>query len=160
MKQWVKQKQAGFTIVELLIVVVVVAILAAITIVSYGAIRERADTSALHTNVTQAYKKVETHKSVSGSYPANLDAVGIVDANGVDFDMRTLGYGACVSVLKASAVYHVSTDNGSPTFGGCGQVKAEYYNNTTFAGTPAAVTYVDSMTNVSGTGSPLDGLQV
>ena len=37
-----KQKQAGFTIVELLIVVVVIAILAAITIVSYAGIRDRA----------------------------------------------------------------------------------------------------------------------
>jgi len=39
---WAKNKQSGFTIVELLIVVVVIAILAAITIISYNGIQERA----------------------------------------------------------------------------------------------------------------------
>ena len=42
----IKAKNQGFTIVELLIVVVVVAILAAITIVSYNGITNRANTSA------------------------------------------------------------------------------------------------------------------
>ncbi len=41
MKQWA-QKQTGFTIVELLIVIVVIAILAAITIVSYNGITAQA----------------------------------------------------------------------------------------------------------------------
>jgi prepilin-type N-terminal cleavage/methylation domain-containing protein len=39
---WAKQKQPGFTIVELLIVIVVIAILAAITIVAYSGIQQRA----------------------------------------------------------------------------------------------------------------------
>ena len=43
MKQWAKQ--SGFTIVELLIVIVVIAILAAITIVAYTGIQERAKES-------------------------------------------------------------------------------------------------------------------
>ena len=37
-----KQKQKGFTIVELLVVIVVIAILAAITIVAYNGIQQRA----------------------------------------------------------------------------------------------------------------------
>jgi len=41
------QKQSGFTIVELLIVVVVIAILAAITIVAYNGIQNRAKSSAV-----------------------------------------------------------------------------------------------------------------
>jgi len=44
--KWAKQKKAGFTIVELLIVIVVIAILAAITIVSFNGISERARVSA------------------------------------------------------------------------------------------------------------------
>ena len=42
MKQWVSKK-SGFTIVELLIVVVVIAILAAISIVAYAGIQNRAN---------------------------------------------------------------------------------------------------------------------
>lgn len=39
---WAKHKQSGFTIVELLIVIVVIAILASITVVAYTGIQDRA----------------------------------------------------------------------------------------------------------------------
>lgn len=45
---WVKNKQqTGFTIVELLIVIVVIGILAAITIVAYNGIQERAESTKI-----------------------------------------------------------------------------------------------------------------
>lgn len=43
---WAKKDKSGFTIVELLIVVVVIAILAAITIVAYNGIQNRAKKSS------------------------------------------------------------------------------------------------------------------
>ncbi len=47
-------KSRGFTIVELLIVVVVIAILAAITIVSYNGISRQAKNSALQSDIASA----------------------------------------------------------------------------------------------------------
>lgn len=64
---------AGFTIVELLIVVVVIAILAAITIVSYNGITQRASQAALQSEMAQAYKFLELYHLNNGQYPANLD---------------------------------------------------------------------------------------
>lgn len=52
-------KQKGFTIVELLIVVVVIAILAAITIVAYNGIQNQAKASAMKSDVSQAMKKAK-----------------------------------------------------------------------------------------------------
>ena len=51
--------KSGFTIVELLIVIVVIAILAAITIVAYNGIQNRAKASEASAALAQAKKKLE-----------------------------------------------------------------------------------------------------
>ena len=60
----------AFTIVELLIVIVVIGILAAITVVAYNGIQSRARSAALQSSVTQAATKIETLKDSSGNYPS------------------------------------------------------------------------------------------
>ena len=53
------QSMRGFTIVELLIVIVVIAILAAITIVAYNGIQNRANDSAIQSDVRNIFMKVK-----------------------------------------------------------------------------------------------------
>lgn len=53
------EQQKGFTIVELLIVVVVIAILAAITIVAYNGIQNRASDSVVQSDLDTLAKKVK-----------------------------------------------------------------------------------------------------
>lgn len=52
----------GFTIVELLIVIVVIAILAAITIAAYNGIQERARISSVTSALKQASKKLQVYQ--------------------------------------------------------------------------------------------------
>lgn len=66
--QWA-QKQKGFTIVELLIVIVVIAILAAITVVAYNGIQARANFSSYQSDLTNTVKLIESYNAVNGSYP-------------------------------------------------------------------------------------------
>lgn len=54
-------KAKGFTIVELLIVVVVIAILAAITIVAYNGIQNRAKTTSAQSAAASVQKKAEAY---------------------------------------------------------------------------------------------------
>ena len=63
--------KAGFTIVELLIVVVVIAILAAVTIVSYAGITNRAYDTAVQSDLANIARKYELYKTTSTSdkYP-------------------------------------------------------------------------------------------
>lgn len=56
----------GFTIVELLIVVVVIAILAAISLVAYSNITNRAQASAIVSDLKAAEKAFHSYKAVSG----------------------------------------------------------------------------------------------
>ncbi len=70
------KRRAGFTIVELLIVIVVIAILAAITIVAYNGIQARAENTKT-TNAIQAYKKSVMQYGVDkGTYPDGAWCMG------------------------------------------------------------------------------------
>jgi type IV pilus assembly protein PilA len=64
------KKASGFTIVELLIVIVVIAILAAITIVAYSGITARAKNSQAQSNVESVQKVAEAYNADSGAYPS------------------------------------------------------------------------------------------
>lgn len=66
-------RKSGFTIVELLIVVVVIAILAAITIVSYNGITTTANASAAKSTASTVGKKIESYQALEGSYPITPD---------------------------------------------------------------------------------------
>lgn len=63
------RRKSGFTIVELLIVIVVIAILATISIVAYNGIQNRAKTSAGQELASQIVKKLEAYNAVNGEYP-------------------------------------------------------------------------------------------
>jgi len=67
--------RSGFTIVELLIVIVVIGVLAAITVVSYTGINSQAKLSAIKTTAEQIGKKLETWKLQNAElYPVDLSA--------------------------------------------------------------------------------------
>ena len=66
-----RKSSSGFTIVELLIVVVVIAILAAISLVAYNGIQQRARDAQMLSDLTNAAKKFELYAAEKGSYPYN-----------------------------------------------------------------------------------------
>lgn len=117
-------QQKGFTIVELLIVVVVIAILAAITIVSFNGISKRAKESSAQSTVSQAAKKIMAHAVVnSDTYPASLDVVGLADSDQSKFQYSYNNTASpktyCVTVTVQDISYYVGTMASKPTAGAC-----------------------------------------
>jgi prepilin-type N-terminal cleavage/methylation domain-containing protein len=116
------KNQSGFTIVELLIVVVVIAILAAITIVSYNGIQNRAKQSAAQTAATQGAKKVNLwlvdNPSQSPTTAQFNELVGTSNSSQYQY---TAGVGGafCVTATNGSFSYFVSNTQSSPKSGAC-----------------------------------------
>ena len=73
----------GSTIVELLIVIVVIAILAAISTVAYPGLQERARASEVSAALSQAKRKLELYRVDNGNYPAsgNLASAGVTSSD-------------------------------------------------------------------------------
>lgn len=121
-----KTNQKGFTIVELLIVIVVIAILAAISIVAYVGIQNNARASERNSDATNIAKVAETHLAQYSSYPttkadfeksdlnAQLPAnVKVNVATGATTATDTADYGkAGADGTKTYTVQRCGTDGG------------------------------------------------
>lgn len=93
---------AGFTLVELLIVIVIIAILAAITIVAFNGIQARAQISQQQADLTQAAKQFEMFNSINGNYPAS-----IADAAGMKIKFSFSPVGSNVLLCYSSSGYAI-----------------------------------------------------
>lgn len=71
------RSKSGFTIIELLIVIVVIAILAAITIVAYNGMQANARNASRIAAAKDAYKLMVMYGTQYGSYPPLSDSVCI-----------------------------------------------------------------------------------
>ncbi len=120
------QSPKGFTIVELLIVIVVIAILAAITIVSYNGIRDRAQAAALQADLSGIANKLAIDQVKNSAYPGSLDDAddgkGVQSTNGTTYQysvnnsVKPPTY--CVTATNGKKSYRID-EGGKITEGGC-----------------------------------------
>jgi len=111
-------KQRGFTIVELLIVIVVIAILAAISIVAYNGIQNRANDTAVQTDLSNFGKKMEIYQVDNSRYPQSgsdfTSSMGISfsrAAYGLDFQNTNLRY--CINASTNKYVILANSKSGN-----------------------------------------------
>ena len=116
----------AFTIVELLIVIVVIAILASISIVSYTGIQERASATVLQSDLRNAATQLTLDYTYNGTYPGNPEAAnenkGLTKSSGTTYSYTTDGTSYCLAATSSRAgvsSYYISSANGTVTQGTC-----------------------------------------
>lgn len=137
-------KERGFTIVELLIVIVVIAILATITIVAYSGITSRANTTKAQTNAANVQKVLESFNANRGSYP--LTITEITGYGGTAGDSSRLPSG--ITVLRGPA--GTMTVTGPPAnFPAAGTAPAGLANILNSAGVVTPLSSSNGLTSVA-----------
>jgi prepilin-type N-terminal cleavage/methylation domain-containing protein len=121
-------KERGFTIVELLIVIVVIGILAAITIVAYNGVQNRARTTTNQANAQEVQNKAEVYAADTGN--------GVFPANGTAFEAIVATDTAALSPKVKLLLGTVLPASGTPTvliYQQCGTdgAKVGYYDHVT-----------------------------
>lgn len=72
-----KKKAHGFTIIELLVVIIVIAILASISIVTYNGIQQRARDAQREQDIAQIIKALELYYMRNGRYPLSSGSTAL-----------------------------------------------------------------------------------
>ena len=129
----------GFTIVELLIVVVVIAILASISVVAYNGVQQRARDSRRISDIQMINKAILSYYAVHGSYPQQTASPG---AGG--FEASTDTFGSFLEHLRSAGFlpdppldpindtnyrygYYLYPTDGTWASNGCDDSRGPYY---------------------------------
>lgn len=107
--------QAGFTIVELLIVIVVIGILAAITIVAYNGVQNRANDTTVKSDLRNFGTIMARERALTGKHPSSFTAdMGIKFSQGAyDLDYQSYNVRYCLNSTTDEYILYAKSQSGN-----------------------------------------------
>ena len=121
-----KNKQSGFTVVELLVVIIVIGILTIISAVAYNGVSQKANGSTLKSDLSNASSRLGLDNATNGYYPiseaAANDGKGLPKSAGTTYSYTLIGNNYCLGATSSTAgssAYHIWSPNGSVEDGPC-----------------------------------------
>lgn len=148
MKNAWAQKQKGFTIVELLIVIVVIGILAAITIVAYSGIQTRSENTKTINSVSAYARAIHSYATINSAYPINsypclgpagTKCANIIDSTGVCNSAGGASYNAGFDTTIKTVTASLPAPSTQSMNCGGKMYSGAWYNSA--SGTAASMTY-------------------
>lgn len=103
----------AFTIVELLIVIVVIAILAAITVVAFNGAQNRAVQATLQADIDKARKKIMLYHAEYGNYPTAINCTNPISTEVCVQPSGSNAYSYSVNNASNPATFTLNVTNGT-----------------------------------------------
>ncbi len=119
MRAWAKSKQynqAGFTILELVVIIGVIFIISVFAVISYLNIAHQASALVLKTDLKNVSTSLEIYKNLNSAYPLALNQLnngdGPTKSNGTVFQYTVVDKEYYLSASSISMAYHISSNVG------------------------------------------------
>lgn len=117
----------GFTLIELVIVIVVIGILTTIVAIAYQGVQNRAHTASLMSDLDNSVSILELDLKQNGSYPATVALAGggsgLPTNSGTTYqytvNTSTTSPSFCLTGTNGTTSYKVSSDTATPAVGVC-----------------------------------------
>ena len=112
----------GFTLVELMIVIIVIGILSAVVIFGVGDWRTRTATDEVKASLTSASSAMQAKANFSGTYPVTLPD-SFTPSESVSTDIKSVNSSSyCIesrSKLRTAVVFHINSTDKVAVAGPC-----------------------------------------
>lgn len=102
MKRSKNYRGQGFTVIEILVVVAIIAILIIMSVVIFRGMQERALKASVQADLSQVQKEVMLHKIATGKYPTEISCVSPSETE------------VCVESAEETVVDYVSDNTSVP----------------------------------------------
>ncbi|MBL8159017.1 prepilin-type N-terminal cleavage/methylation domain-containing protein [Candidatus Saccharibacteria bacterium] len=109
----------GFTIVELLIVIVIIGILAVLAIGAYSRSQDQARSATAQSDLKSSAKQLEQTKADTGTYPSVMPSLPTSPNTSYQYAYNAATDTYCLTANNGTPTFKVTSQNRSPVSGPC-----------------------------------------